>query len=208
MPPRLRITPPVFACLSLFVGISILVASGATLGWDDAVLQWVGTIRSPGLTDWMLLATFLGSGAVEVPIALGVVALLWIRAGRRSALTLLYAGVSGELVYVAAKAAFQRPRPDVIEKLSSAGWYSYPSGHAMLAPILWSLMLVLLARTVPAGRRWPLLLLAVLMPITIALSRVYLGVHFPTDVLGALALGCAWMLAWLAWVPAVDQRSP
>jgi undecaprenyl-diphosphatase len=196
---RFRLTPPVFACLAVFVGISMLVVSGVTLPWDDAVLQWVGTMRSPGLTDGMLVATFLGNGLVEVPIALGVVALLWVRAGRRSALALLLAGVSGEVIYGAAKAAFHRPRPDVIDKLSSAGWYSYPSGHAMMAPILWSLMLVLLARTFPARGRWPLVVLALAMPLAIAVSRVYLGVHYPSDVLGALALGSAWLLLWLGW---------
>ncbi len=188
----------------------MLVVSGVTLPWDVAVLRWVGAIRSSTLTDGMLVATFLGSGIVEVPVALGAVALLWVRAGRRSAMALLFAGVSGELVYAGAKAAFQRPRPDIIEKLSSAGWYSYPSGHAMLAPILWSLMLVLLARSMPAGRRWPLLMLAVAMPIAIAASRVYLGVHYPSDVLGALALGVAWLLFWLDWsrLPSTIRPSP
>lgn len=197
MPVRPRLSPPAFAGLAVFVGISILVATGTTLPWDRAVLEWLGAIRSPGRTDPMLLITYLGDGKVEVPLALGVVALLWVRSGRGSALRLFAAGVTGELLYLALKALFQRPRPDVIERLGGAGWYSYPSGHAMMAPILWSLPLLLLARTVPVGRRLPFVLLACAMPPLIAASRLYLGVHYPSDVLGALALGFAWMAFWL-----------
>jgi undecaprenyl-diphosphatase len=194
-----RLSPPVFAALSLFIGISILVTSGVTLPWDEAVLGWIGSRRGEALTDTMLIASFLGDGAVAVPFALGMCVLLWRWAGRRPALGMLLAGVSGELLYVMAKAGFRRPRPAIIEQLSGAGWFSYPSGHAMLAPVLWSLALVLLARVVPEGRRWPLVLFAVVIPLTIAASRVYLGVHYPSDVLGALALGFAWMLLWLDW---------
>lgn len=194
-----RLTPAVFGCVALFVGISILVASGVTIPWDDATLAWVGSIRSAWLTEVMLAATFLGDGSVEVPLALGACVLLWRRAGGRAAMALFLGGLTGQLVYVAAKASFQRPRPLVIEQLSGAGWYSYPSGHAMLAPILWSLGLILLARTAPSGRRWPFLVLAVVIPVAIAISRVYLGVHYPSDVLGALALGLAWMFLWLDW---------
>lgn len=196
---RLWITPPVFAAFAMFTGLSMLIASGATLPWDEAVLHWVDAIRGTVLTDAMLVATYFGDGKVEVPFALGACALLWARSAPRSAVALLLGGVTGELVYLLAKLAFHRPRPDLIERLSGAGWYSYPSGHAMLAPILWSLALVLLARTMPAGRRWPFLLPAVVLPVAIAMSRVYLGVHYPSDVLGALALGVGWMLLWLDW---------
>lgn len=199
MPISFRLSPVVFACLAVFAGLSILVASGVTLAWDEAVLDWVGSMRGAALTDGMLVATFLGDGLVAAPFTLGVCALLWYRAGGRPALALLLAGLTGELVYVIAKASFQRPRPVIIEQLSGAGWHSYPSGHAMLAPILWSLALVLLARTTAPRYRWPLLLAAWCIPIAIAASRVYLGVHYPSDVLGALALGLAWMFLWLDW---------
>jgi undecaprenyl-diphosphatase len=205
---RPRLSPVVFAGLAVFVGISLLAATGTTMPWDRATLGWFGAIRSAGRTDLMLLATYLGDGKVEVPLALGAVALLWVRAGRGSALRLLAAGVSGELFYLALKALFHRPRPDVIERLGGAGWHSYPSGHAMMAPILWSLPLLLLARTAPLGRRWPFVALACLIPPLIAISRLYLGVHYPSDVLGALALGFAWMAFWLERDGAETERHP
>ena len=194
-----RLTPPSFALRAGFAGLSMLVVSGVTLAWDTAVLQWGGSIRSRGLTEAMLVVTFIGDGLVKVPFALGIAALLWARAARRAALAVILGGVTGELVYLAAKASFQRARPEVIERLSGAGWYSYPSGHVMMGTILLALPLLLLARSLPPRQRWLPVLLAVTLPTAIAASRVYLGVHYPSDVLGALALGAAWVLLWLDW---------
>jgi undecaprenyl-diphosphatase len=189
----------VVAGLALFAGISVLMVFGVTVSCDVAVLEWVGGVRSGGLTDLMLVITMMGDGLVEVPFALLVAVLLWRVAGRRSAAALFFGALSGELLYVIAKASFHRPRPTIIEQLSGAGWYSYPSGHSMMAPIIWSLAFLLL---VPVASRWLgrfLIGLAVFLPLAIASSRVYLGVHYPSDVLGALALGSAWMSLWLGW---------
>lgn len=201
---RPHLTPRVFGCLALFVGISILVVSGASLPWDTSVLLAVGAARNPGLIDLMIGITMLNEGAVPVVAGLGMCALLYRLGGRRPAQTLLAAGLSGELIYVLAKAAFNRQRPELITHLSGGGWVSYPSGHTMMAPIIWSLGLILLARELPRARL-PLLIAAVLIPPLLAASRVVLGVHYPTDVLGALALGSAWMFAWLDWSGPMDN---
>jgi undecaprenyl-diphosphatase len=204
-----RPSPRVFGCLALFTGLSFLVVRGVTLPWDRAVVLEAGRVRSPLLVDLMLGVTMLNEGAVPVVAALGMCVLLWRLGGRRPALTLAWAALSGELVYVVAKASFHRPRPDLIPKLAGGGWYSYPSGHTMLAPIVWSLGLVLLARELPRAVRPVLLGLAVLIPFLMAASRVVLGVHYPSDVLGALALGGAWMFLWLdASSSASASRTP
>jgi undecaprenyl-diphosphatase len=192
-------SPPVVAGLALFAGISLLMVTGVTQEWDNQVLLWIGVQRSEGLTTFMQLATFLGDGALEIPFALAMCGVLWWIAGRRSATALFAGALSGELIYVIAKASFQRDRPDLIERLSSAGWTSYPSGHAMLAPIIWSLALLLLVPYLPRMVGRFLVVMAIAIPISIAASRVYLGVHYPSDVLGALALGAAWMSLWLVW---------
>jgi undecaprenyl-diphosphatase len=200
---RLAHSPPFVAGLALFAGLSVMVSGGVTLTWDVRTLQWVDGIRSAGLTDLMLALTFLGDGLIEVPFALIICAVLWRIAGRRSATALFFGALSGELLYLLAKASFQRPRPTVITQLSGAGWFSYPSGHSMMAPIIWSLAFLLLVPAVSRGLGRMLIGLAILMPVAIAASRVYLGVHYPSDVLGALALGGAWMSLWLGW-----SRSP
>ncbi len=172
------------------------MVTGATQPLDNALLSAAGAARTPTLIDFMLATTMLNEGAVPVVAALGFALLLWRLAERRVAVSYLAAVVSGELAYLIAKAAFARPRPQVIEKLAGAGWVSYPSGHTMMAPIIWSLGLILLARYLPRARG-ALWFLALVIPFLLALSRVLLGVHFPTDVVAALALGGAWMFAWL-----------
>lgn len=203
-----RFSPRVFGCLALFIGISMLVVSGASMPWDTGVLDSVGQARTPGLINLMLGITMLNEGAVPVVAAAGMCILLYRLGGKRPALTLFWAAVSGELLYVLLKAGFHRTRPDLIPKLSSGGWYSYPSGHTMMAPIIWSLGLILLARELPRVRV-PLLIAAAIIPPLLACSRVELGVHYPTDVLGGLAIGFAWMFLWLESASAAStSRSP
>lgn len=201
-----RLSPRVFGCLALFVGISILVVTGASMPWDTSVLVAVGQMRTPGLIDLMLGITMLNEGAVPVVAAVGMCMLLYRLGGRRPARTLFWGALSGELLYLIAKASFNRPRPEVIAKLSGGGWVSYPSGHTMMGPIIWSLGLILLARERPRART-PLVVAAVLIPPLLAASRVVLGVHYPTDVLGGLALGSAWMFLWLERPSAASTSS-
>lgn len=196
----LRLGPPCRSCVLCalaFVLISVIMVAGGVSAIDQRLLEMVGAMRTDVGTAAMRAFTVLGDGAVEVPIAFGLMALLWRALGRAVAWRYFACAVSGELVYLIAKAAFGRPRPDVIDRLGSAGWHSYPSGHAMLAPIVYSVALLLLLRVVrdPAAR-FGLVALAVLIPLTIALSRVYLGVHYPSDVTAALVLGSGWGLLW------------
>ena len=198
-------------CLSafaMFVVVSLLMVFGSTLVWDDAVLREIGDTRTPGITNLMLLATMLGDGVIEAPFALGVMVLLWRLRRGQAAKRYALAALSGWALYALAKAAFQRERPSIITRLHDAGWYSYPSGHAMLAPLVWSFALILLAESVTSrAARISMMILAVLIPIAIAISRVYLGVHYPSDVLGALLLGTAWMLLWRAVPPPGESAS-
>jgi undecaprenyl-diphosphatase len=183
--------------LALFALVSFLVSSGTTHDLDIAVLRWFGAWRSPGLTTLMQFVSNLGNWKWEVPLVLLLGALLW-RSGRRvSAWRYVALCVGGEALYALAKLCFHRERPTVISHLSDAGWYSYPSGHAMLAPIIWSVGLVLVLRlTAHRAARSTCLAFAFVIPLAIATSRVYLGVHYPTDVLGGLALGLCWVFLW------------
>lgn len=194
---RRSFTPTTLALLGVFVVLSILVVLGLTLPLDESIMRWLGTHRTPERTEVMLFFTFIGNGMIEVPLAL-LAAWLLYRLGRpRSAKRYVFAALSAEVVYAIAKPLFHRARPLVIDRLADAGWYSYPSGHAMLAPVIYGFGLLLLAKSVPsrAARRF-LMLAAMTIPPLIALSRVYLGVHYPSDVVAALFLGNAWLLLW------------
>jgi len=157
--------------------------------------------RTPWRTWWMDLASVLGSGAIEVPVALGLTVSLFLRGWPVRARWYLVAVLSGWALYGLAKLAVQRPRPQVVPYLvHSAGWYSYPSGHSMLTPLVFGLgVLVAIQAAHSPLARGSLVGLAALLSGAVALSRVYLGVHYPSDVLGGLLLGTAWSLLWLHW---------
>jgi undecaprenyl-diphosphatase len=200
---RQSFTRPTIALLAVFVVLSALVVLEFILPFDVALLEWMGTIRQPWLTDVMLFFTFIGNGLIEVPLALLAAYALWRLKRPVCAKRYVFAALSAEIVYAILKPAFQRDRPRIIERLADAGWYSYPSGHAMLAPVIYGFGLILLAKSVRnRTARLTLLLLAMTVPPLIALSRVYLGVHYPSDVVGALFLGNAWVLLWSEVAPA------
>ncbi len=197
IPSRHSLTPATLVLFALFGVTSVLVVLNLTMPWDVATLEWMGRVRRPWLTDTMLLFTFVGNGLIEFPFALLVGYLLWRLGRSQCARRFIFAALSAELLYLIIKPAFHRERPRVIERLADAGWYSYPSGHAMLAPVIYGFGLLLLARSVQ--HRWTrivLLALSGIIPPSIALSRVYLGVHYPSDVVGALFLGTALVLLW------------
>ena len=199
-----RLTRPAGAFFLSFAVIALLMVTHVTDALDVAILQAVGSWRTPALTSAMRAAEFVGDGKVEIPLALLVCALLWIRG--RSIGAWRYFGVclSAEALYLLAKLAFHRQRPTVIPHLGQGGWYSFPSGHAMLAPVIWGLGLVLLAQLVNArAARIASWIAAVTICATIAACRVYLGVHYPSDVLGGICLGMAWVLWW--WNALHDQ---
>lgn len=183
--------------LLFFAIISAAVALHVTDSWDSRFLVGLALYRTPTLTWLMQRASDAGSGMVDVPLAFLITAILWRADRRATAKRYLAVGVSGEVLYALLKEIFHRPRPTVISHLGEAGWYSYPSGHSMLAPIIWSFGLLLLA-TLPSWRalQLPLRILAVVMPLVIGVSRLYLGVHYPSDVLGAWCVGVMWVLIW------------
>ena len=195
---RLHVTPLIFACLSLFVGTSIMVVFGAILPLDVSIMQWIGERRSYMLIEAMLVMSFVGDGTPLTIVGLGIAVLLWRLRGRRAGIAMLAGGLLGQVVYMGMKAAFARPRPEIIERLSSHGWHSYPSGHTTLTVIILSLGMILLADALPKLRHvfW---LLAVLAPLNVAFARVGLGSHYPSDVVGGLALGGAWVFWWRDW---------
>lgn len=186
--------------LLVFALLSILVARHVTQNWDTRTVLAFSYLRRPALTRIMQALSDLGNWRCEVPLALGIAAVAW-RLGRgRDGGRYLLIAISGEALYALTKGAMRRPRPTVVSHLGDAGWYSYPSGHSMMAWIVWGLGLVLLARVLPSRRASHLLYSgAVLLPILISVSRLYLGVHYPTDVLAGLLLAVGWMSLW--WAP-------
>jgi undecaprenyl-diphosphatase len=139
-----------------------------------------------------------GIGILGLITAASVVYLLMMR--KRNAAVLVAAAVGGGLLLSALfKAGFDRPRPDLVSHLSQVYTTSFPSGHSMMSAVAYLTLGALLAQ-LHKGRAVQAFILAVAILITVlvGLSRVYLGVHWPTDVLAGWAAGAAWAcLCWL-----------
>lgn len=144
-------------------------------------------------------ATALG-GVGWLAFFTGIVAgYMWLDRKYRMMLFLLAATLSGLLVSSLLKLAFDRPRPDIVPHLSHVYTSSFPSGHSMLSAVVYLTVAAILATVVP---RRPLkvyvLAVALLITLFVGASRVYLGVHYPTDVLAGWVGGLVWaLLCWL-----------
>jgi undecaprenyl-diphosphatase len=165
-------------------------------GFDAAVRDAVHAWATPSLTLFMLCATQLGSGPFL--IAVGALA-IWrlAAAGRKHAAFLLaVAAIGGEALDQILKLCFHRPRPDAFFGLTDPPTYSFPSGHALTATCFYGVLAaVLAARMRPVAAKAGVWALAAALAALIGLSRVYLGVHYPSDVLAGYAAAVVWVAA-------------
>lgn len=137
--------------------------------------------------------TGLGGFTVLNGLVFAAVGYLLLRRKPGTAVFLFCAAALGTVASQGLKAGFNRPRPDLVAHGSHVSSASFPSGHSMMAAIIYLTVFVLLAKVEPRRAiRSYLLVLAVILVLAIGVSRVYLGVHWPTDVLGGWALGAAW----------------
>ena len=166
---------------------------GSTQAFDFAVLRWLGAHRMPTLDSVMLEITSLGTSSV-VAMVVGVAALfLWLNQHKHSAILLFVATFGGVILNNLLKLGFGRPRPEVITWATTATFYSFPSGHAMSATIVYSTVAYLAARLQRTrAARIAITLVAAIIIFLICLSRLYLGVHYPSDVLAGIIIGLAW----------------
>jgi len=185
-----------------FAELADEVLEGDTRAFDRAVLLALRDPMNPDMPigpGWLQAAareiTGLGGTTALALITLATTGFLLLVRKGGAAILVIVSVAGGALLSVALKAGFARPRPNLIPHAVQAYSGSFPSGHAMLATITYLTLGALLAR-VQAQRRVKayLLSLAVLLSVLIGASRVYLGVHWPTDVLAGWCVGAAWAL--------------
>ncbi|MER8752136.1 phosphatase PAP2 family protein [Mesorhizobium sp. M1050] len=157
-------------------------------------------IGPPWLEGAMRDITSLGSGSVVVLIVAAAIFYLLLIRRPATALFVFVAVAGGQVLSSLLKAGIDRPRPELVSHLANETTLSFPSGHAMLSAVTYLTLGALAARFLP-GRTTKIyvLSLAVLTTLLVGVSRVYLGVHWPSDVLAGWCAGFAWaMLCWLA----------
>jgi undecaprenyl-diphosphatase len=204
-----------------FAELADEVVEGATRNLDRDLLLLLRTRGDPDDPigpDWveeiMRDFTAMGGIAVLTLATLAVAGFFLLQRKRASMLYLLVAVGGGLLLSTLAKNLFDRPRPDLVPYGSAVHTASFPSGHSMLAAVIYLTLGVLVARTLLQRRlKVYVLLLSTLVVILVGVSRVYLGVHWPTDVLAGWLAGVAWaclcMLGarWLARRGSVEPEA-
>ena len=184
------------AALLLFAWLANEVARGETIRFDASVRGAVHGCASAALTRAMLGVTQLGSA----PFVIGVGAILvWrlMAIGRRRAAWILIVATAGaEALDQTLKLVFHRQRPEAFFGLADPATYSFPSGHAITAATFYGVLAAIVAVRLrrPAARA-ALWAAAALIAAAIGMSRIYLGVHYPSDVAAGYAVAVIWVAA-------------
>jgi undecaprenyl-diphosphatase len=187
--------------LFLFLRLASEVAEGESFALDRSIMLALRTsdpavpVGPAWLGDAMLQFTALGSGFVLWLLTALAAGFLLAAKKRRSALVLFVSIALGMLLNTLLKDLFVRPRPELVAHLVQVQTTSFPSGHAMNSAIVYLTMGGLLARS-QRGRtvRIYLLAAAILLTVLVGISRVWLGVHWPSDVVAGWCVGAAWAL--------------
>lgn len=174
----------------------VLAHNGLTLA-DPGVATFVAGHRLAWLTPVMELVTWLGSSFFIVPFGVVVGGSLWSRRPSWRPLVMMavaFLGAAG--LYDIVKPAVGRARPAAALQVGGPDvGNAFPSGHATQTISFYGMLAVVLIVSYAPRRRWPLVIGAVLVTLLVGASRLYLGVHWLTDVLGGYALGLAWLAA-------------
>lgn len=185
--------------LLLFTALAWLgneVTNGRTMQFDLQVRDAIHQHATPPLTQTMMIVSFIGGPYVILPLTILPFVLLW-RAGLKHDARLFAFAMAGEVpIEQVLKWAFHRPRPEPFFGYALPVSHSFPSGHALTSMIFFGTLAALL--TPRLRTTWSKLLLwvgATLMIAAIGFSRIYLGVHYPTDVVAGYTAGLAWVLA-------------
>jgi undecaprenyl-diphosphatase len=196
----------VVASVWLFADLADEVLEGDTSRFDERVLLMMRQADDPATPigpSWLAEVgrdiTALGGTAVLVLVIVAVCGFLWLTDKHGAMWLVLASTIGGLLLSSMLKYFFARPRPDVVPHLADVHTASFPSGHSMRSAVVYLTLGALLARLVarPLVKLY-FLAVACLLSGLVGASRVYLGVHFPTDVLAGWLAGLVWAtLCWL-----------
>ena len=197
----------VVAPLAAFAGLVDELREGEGFFFDQPILLFLHELATPGADRFFVVMSQLGYQWGLIPANAALAAWLVWRRHYRDALFFVLAVVGSALVNLAAKAHFVRFRPDLWEPVAPELSYSFPSGHAMGSATLATAAILLAWRT---RWRWWVAAFVLGFMLLVGTARVYLGVHFPSDILAGWSAACAWVLAmhWLVASRAPPPPSP
>lgn len=172
------------------------MSEGDTLRFDDAARSFVHQYASPALTSAMQFASFLGSTVFLTILSAVVFVVFWLLKRRRAAALFSITMIGGSILLFTLKNAFQRARPEPFFETVLPASYSFPSGHSLMSFCFYGVLAAIITRRI--NRRSIQIIIwaaAVLLIALIGLSRIYLGVHYPSDVLAGYTTALIWVVA-------------
>ena len=182
-----------------FVALGAAITQNATLGVDLPVLVALHKLRTPVLDQVAMVVTFFGSGGLMALSGAALATILLSRGERKKGVFVAVSTLGAGLFDLVAKVWFARGRPHLWTSPVIEIGYSFPSGHAMGSMSMVAALVILASSS---SRRGSILVLGSLFVILIGLSRLYLGVHYPSDVLAGWCAALAWVNAVrLVWKP-------
>jgi undecaprenyl-diphosphatase len=177
-----------------FFELADTVLEGDSRAFDRTVLLWIHAHFPEWLNEPMLLVTALGYYYVVLPLLAVAVFVLYRRGWRLSAV-LLAVSTGGSIVLTTVlKGVFKRARPELFDSGYHASFYSFPSGHATVAVGFYGMLTLILAYRLEGLARWAVVVSGVLVVLLIGFSRLYLGVHYPTDILAGYLSALLWLV--------------
>lgn len=172
---------------------------------DEALLSWVTSMRTPALDSVAIMVTALG-GYLLLPLTLLVMCFLLYRRQYLYAVLFVIGGINAYALKAFLKLVFHRDRPIIFESLVHEQSFSYPSGHAFAATVFWGFIVWLMLKHIrQPWLRWLLIISTIVLVFAIGISRVYLGVHWPSDVFAGWVLGVWWLYFILGFAHDVER---
>jgi membrane-associated phospholipid phosphatase len=183
--------------LALFVWLGYQIRSGAPTGFDLTVRNWLRSVEGAKLTGLMWGASVYAAPSRLIPLGLAAAAVFLVRGWRRGALLVLVTLTGGGLLDLGLKVLFARARPEAFfDYYPAPTSFSFPSGHALTATCFFGGIAVLVSHRMESRIGQILVwLVAIALALLVGISRIYLGVHYPTDVIGGFAVGIIWVTA-------------
>ncbi len=197
----LRLTLFALAFLVVAIPFGLLLEQVVRNGWlvrvDTSAARnlhgWVR--RSPGAVRALKMISLLGEPVLFYVIVAIAALWVWRHHGTRLALFLVVTTALGGLLDTSVKLAVNRSRPSLVDPVATAMGKSFPSGHAMGSTVVYGALLLVFLPLIPRRRRLVVVMAAVMVVLAIGFSRLALGVHYISDVLGGYVLGLAWLTA-------------
>lgn len=177
-----------------FATIAQEVLEKETYAFDTSILLYLRSLHTPLRDRVMLAFTFFGEPNLLLALSVSLGIMLWVRKHRSEATTIAVTGAGALGLNILLKQLFARARPQIWERTVEVKFYSFPSGHAMISMVIYGLLGYLLGSRFPK-QRWWIYGLTIILVAVIGLSRLYLGVHWPTDVIAGYTAGLVWLIA-------------